>query len=155
MGIRHRLRRVFDQLIAFEEWLFREPLPDTWTLVDYVYVTEKLLECFPFAKLYLADRDYYISPKGEIQEFLALDETDKEIYVSEVHDCDDFSFRLMGQYHTKPYSALAIGIAWSQVHAYNIIIDKDGLVWIIEPQTDELIAPSAAEYQYDTELIIM
>jgi len=153
--MRKGLGKVLDSLLDFELWLLGEGIPEDWECVDYVYVTEKLIGAFPFAKLYLADVDYYLCPKQDVEEFLAEDPTDQERYVTEVFDCDDFSFRLMGQFHTKPYSALAFGIAWSSVHAYNVFIDIEGKVWIIEPQTDELIEPNEGKEEYKTELIIM
>lgn len=154
---RGRIRRVLNVILRFEEWLLGEHIPDDWTRVDYTFVAEKLIEAFPFAKkIYLSDRYFYLCPKQDIIDFLAQDITDKRQYLTEIFDCDDFAFRLMGQFHTMPYSALAIGIAWSRVHAYNtVVIDNEQNVWIIEPQTDALIRPEDAEKEYETELVWM
>lgn len=147
-------RKIFNWILDFENRLFGEPLPDDWEKVDYTFIIEKLIEAFPMAKLYISDEDYYICPRKTIEDFLAEDPTNQERYTETVFDCDDFSFRLMGQFHVKPYAALAFGIAWSTVHAYNIFISKEGEVLIVEPQTDAVIKPSKQE-EYDTQLIIM
>jgi len=135
-------------------WLFSEPIPDEWQKVDYTVILEKLLEVYPFAKIYLSDRYYYTCPRLDVAAFLAIDDTDKAHYVSEFHDCDDFSFRLMGQFSVKPYSGLAFGIAWSRTHAYNIVVVTNEGVFIVEPQTDKTFKPNS-DLAYKTELIII
>jgi len=147
-------RRIADFILDLEFWLFGVRVPDYWERVDYTYIVEKLVEAYPFAKIYLADQYYWVCPREDIEEFLASDPTDREEYVVEAHDCDDYSFRLMGQFHSKPYSALAFGIAWSKVHAYNIFISKEGEVLLVEPQADQILTPSKDE-AYNTELIII
>ena len=143
---------------ALLEWLLDQThLPDNWKQGDYTDVFEALNPFAPFAKIYLADRDYYFCEAEEIREFLEVDLTDRETYISETHDCDDFSFRLMGQFHEKPYSALAFGIAWSQVHAFNIFIDKIGTVWVVEPQNDQVtrLEEMFDEVYTDLQLVVM
>lgn len=152
--MRRGIKKILDLILDFENELLGEGLPEDWEQVDNTYIVEKLLEVYPFAKLYLADAVYYVCSRQTVEEFLAADDTEKERYVSETHDCDDFSFRLMGQFHTKPYSALAFGIAWSGVHAYNIFVSKEGSVLLVEPQTDQILEPSSDE-AYSTELVIM
>jgi len=155
--MRKGLSRLLNWILEFEEWLFGEPIPNNWVMVDYTAIAEALIQAFPMAqKIYLVDRYYYLCPKQDIEALLAEDPTDQETYVSEFHDCDDFSFRLMGQFHKKPYSALAFGIAWSQTHAYNAcIVTEDQKVWIIEPQTDQLLDPKQADPNYETQIIFM
>lgn len=152
--MRRGIRKILNWILDFENWLFGESIPSDWKEVDNTFVVEKLLEACPFAKLYIADEKYYTCPKEVVKEFLAADPTDQERYITETFDCDDFSFRLMGQFHIKPYAALAFGIAWSRIHAYNIFITIDGQVLLIEPQTDQIIEPTD-ERAYSTRLIIM
>ena len=134
--------------------IYGEPIPKEWQKVDYTFILEKLLEVFPFAKIYLSDRYYYTCPKLDIATFLVDDKTDQQKYQTEVFDCDDFSFRLMGQFHTKPYSSLAFGIAWSRSHAYNIVVVTSEGVFLIEPQSDVVFKPNS-DSTYKTELIII
>ena len=77
-----------------------------------------------------------------MQEFLKEDKTDLFKYLPEWFDCDDFSFRLMGQLSIPGWSDIAFGIATSTVHAYNCVVASDNGklgVYIIEPQTDDLV----------------
>ena len=56
--------------------------------------------------------------------------------------CDDFSYRLMGQFSIPGWSDLAFGIVWTSkpyAHALNCMIDEEERFWFVEPQTDELI----------------
>jgi len=152
--MRKGISKILNLILDFEDWLFGEGIPDEWEPVDNTFVLEKLIEAYPCAKIYLADALYYTCPQETIESFLAEDPTDQERYTTETFDCDDFSFRLMGQFHTKPYAALAFGIAWSGVHAYNVFVSKEGKVLLVEPQTDEILEPTKDEV-YATELIIM
>jgi len=122
--MRKGIRKVLNWILDLENLIFGEGIPEDWEPVDNTYVLEKLMETYPFAKIYISDSLYYLCPKQTIEEFLATDPTDQERYTQEIFDCDDFSYRLMGQFHVKPYAALAFGIAWSKTHAYNIFITK-------------------------------
>lgn len=52
--------------------------------------------------------------------------------------CDDFSYRLMGEFSVPGWSDLAFGIVWTNLHALNCFIDESGNFWFVEPQTDTL-----------------
>lgn len=148
-------RRFANWILRIEEALFGEGIPDHWELVEVADIAETLIGAFPYAKILLVDRYYYLPTLDEVFAFLEQDETDKETYVSDFHDCDDFSFRLMGQFHVKPWSAAAVAIAWSDVHAYNVIIVTQDGAFIIEPQTDELIKPIDVDTAYETKHIFI
>lgn len=103
----------------------------------------------------LADEKYKLTDVASMKRFLELDDTDKPKYVPIWFDCDDFSFRLMGQFHTGKWASLAFGIAWSNTHAFNIFFDGNKF-WIIEPQTDQIIDAASASGAYKPiELIMM
>lgn len=152
-------RRILNAILRFEHWAFDEGIPEHWEKVDHVFILEELLEVgLGQAKLYLADRDYYLPTLQDIFDFLDGDETDKEHYTkgSDYYDCDDFSFRLMGQFQVKPWSAVPLAIVWSGVHAYNLIIVTQDGVFLIEPQTDRVFRPTVnGKLTYDSELIII
>jgi len=99
------------------------------------------------SNIYLSDLKYKTFPISELKRFLRTDWTDKKKWVREVHDCDEFSFQLMGLIN-KWAGACAFGIAWSPVHAYNIWIDDKKQLWIIEPQTDILYKPTEVNSPY-------
>jgi len=152
---RNLKRKVFDSILNFEKWFFEEKEPSEWEEIDWTFILEKLIEVFPNAesRIFLSDRLYHICSKQDILDFLALDQTDQERYETEFFDCDDFSFRLMGQFHVKPYASLAFGIAWSRTHAYNVAVTKEG-VYVIEPQTDSVFLLGKEEL-YEAVLIII
>lgn len=93
---------------------------------------------FPVAAIYLSDTVYYLSNLEDINEFLRIDQTNKIGFVPEERDCDDFSFRLMGQFSVPEWSGIALGIVWTDIHALNFFIDQNQEVWFIEPQTDDI-----------------
>jgi len=104
--------------------------------------------------IYLSDTSYALISKSEMLRFLKEDLVDLAKYTPEYYDCDDFSFRLHGALSLPVWGGIAFGIAWSATHAYNIFVDDERKVWIIEPQTDQLMKPSNVS-PYDTRLIIM
>jgi len=117
--------------------------PDPLEDVDHTEIMTVLrAEMGEDCMIYLSDRDYQVTSKEEIENFLALDDTDKRKYLSEYHDCDDFSYRLHGQFSVPGWSGLAFGILWAGVpgggHAINCFVDNDKEVWIIEPQNDKI-----------------
>ena len=97
--------------------------------------------------IFLSDEKYQVTDKASIAQFLALDDTDKEKYTPVWFDCDNFSFRLMGQFHRGKWACLAFGIGWSETHAFNVFFD-DKECYIVEPQTDNIIKASEAPSQY-------
>jgi len=108
------------------------------------YVAERLTGEFPEVgdRIYLSDSRYLLIPRDEVEKFLDWDGTDEFIYVPEVYDCDNFEFRLWGQINSLPeWAGLSIGIIWfsEPSHAMNIFVDADGNVWLIEPQSEDML----------------
>ena len=60
-------------------------------------------------------------------------------YEPDVNDCDDFAIHLWSKVK-KDYPLLSFGFVLSSGHAFNIFIDNNLEIWIVEPQTDELIS---------------
>jgi len=107
--------------------------------VSFAYVFGVLNGLFPKAEhIYLSDNKYWLCSEADIRKFLKLDATNKEKYLGEIFDCDDFSYRLMGQLSTPEWSGIAAGVIWTELHAACCFIDNTGKLWLIEPQTDEL-----------------
>jgi len=92
----------------------------------------------PDDRIFLSDFEYLLCDLDDIDTLLAQDATNKAEYIREKHDCDDFSYRLMGQFSVMPWSQLAFGIVWTDKHALNCLIDDDAQFWFVEPQTDKL-----------------
>jgi hypothetical protein len=96
---------------------------------------------------YFADQVYKHVDPDLLQMILDADTGDKEEYDTEVYDCDDFAFRLMGVFHMdRDAAAWPIFVTWVGTpqggHAV-LSYYQDGDVYIIEPQTDEIfLVPS-------------
>ena len=95
---------------------------------------------FNGARIYLSDNEYLLCNPNDIALFLAQDETNKMGFVTEERDCDDFSYRLLGQFSIPDWSQLCFGIVWTDKHALNCFIDEDKNIWFVEPQTDSIRA---------------
>jgi len=92
---------------------------------------------FPEAELYISDASYLLASYDDIALFLAQDATNKFDY-KKCYDCDNFSFRLMGQFSVPEWSALTLGIVWTDKHALNVVVTEKKQVYFIEPQDDTL-----------------
>jgi len=97
---------------------------------------------------FMSDEQYGLTSVAEIAGFLAEDRTNKFEYVNDLYDCDDFSYRLMGNLSVGKAARLALGIMWvvmgdGQGHALNVFVDDKLTVWCIEPQTDQIFKKPA------------
>jgi len=87
---------------------------------------------------YISDEYLNLTTAAEAKKFSTETKVQYGQWIAEDHDCDNFSFAAMG-YWSDGLKSFAFGIAWSDNHAFNIMIDKDKKVWIVEPQTNEYI----------------
>jgi len=90
-------------------------------------------------EIYLSDGNKFLCHYDDIALFLAQDQTNRYSFVSEAFDCDDFAYRLMGQFSIPKWASLCKGIVWTDKHALNCIVDEDKKFWFVEPQNDEII----------------
>ena len=94
---------------------------------------------FPEGEIYLSDSTYLLCSVADISKFLQQDGTNKCKYQTEAYDCDNFSYRLMGQFSVPDWGQLAFGIVWSNFHALNLFVDEQRKVWFVEPQNDNIL----------------
>jgi hypothetical protein len=114
-------------------------LPTKKTEVTGDYVFQILNKVLPSAThIYISDSKYWLCSEKDIENFLSQDDTNKMGYISEERDCDDFSYRLMGQLSIPDWSGIAFGIIWTNVHAFNCLIDETGKFYFIEPQDGKI-----------------
>jgi len=99
-----------------------------------------LLAVAPEAAIFRSDKEYKLCCAADIQAFLKQDATNKTKFIREIMDCDDFSYRLMGQFSIPGWSALAFGIVWTEKHALNCFINESRELLFIEPQTDAVFS---------------
>jgi len=100
---------------------------------------------FPNCQIYLSDSKYKTTSVIELRRFLSHDMVDKEQYVSQYFDCDDFSFSLLGNITNSEWGSLPFGLLWTEIeggvaHAVNIFIDDNRIVHVIEPQDDSVFS---------------
>ncbi len=138
------LRTWFSKLLS---WFLGNPteepepepiLPTSTERIDYADLYALLRAEAPQAEIFLSDKDYLLCNREDVKRFLAADGTNKSVYVAEKFDCDDFSYRLMGQFSVPGWSALAFGILWTDKHAMNCMVTEEGVFYLIEPQNDYL-----------------
>ena len=122
--------------------------PTSTEKATYTEVYEIIRDKFPEGDVYLSDKKYLLCAYDDIALFLAQDQTNKMGYVAEDLDCDDFSYRLMGQFSIPDWSALAFGIVWTSNHAQNCMIDQNKKFWFIEPQTDEISTDGVSDMRF-------
>lgn len=106
--------------------------------------------------IFLSDTSYKLVIKQSMQDFLAQDKTNLYKWITTYFDCDEYSYRLMGQSSTPEWGGIAFGIAWSKSHAFNIFVDSKKQAYLIEPQTDRIMKIEHAQGAYDNlDLVII
>lgn len=101
----------------------------------------------PYAKeIYLSDGIFQLTSVKEASKFTAKTKVTGKKYTAEGHDCDNFSFALMG-YWSQELSSFAFGIAWSGEHAFNWMVDDQKELWVCEPQTNSWMKINEAQKQ--------
>ena len=108
------------------------------------------------SQVYISDDFLDLTTQTEASKFSEETAVMYRTWVSEQHDCDNFSFALNG-YWSDGLKSFAFGIAWSQIHAFNIMVDKDLEIWIVEPQTNKwTLLEEVTDSKYkDIKLIVM
>ena len=115
------------------------PDPKSTATIEYVELYNILRQRFPDeGTIYLSDRTYKLCNYDDIRVFCQQDTTNREKYVAEWHDCDDYAYRLMGQLSIPGWSSLAFGIIWTEKHAMNVFVDEGKNVLFLEPQSDAI-----------------
>lgn len=113
-------------------------LPTSTERIDYGDLYALLHVKAPKAEIFLSDNSYLLCKKSDIVSFLVRDKTNRQEYVAEAYDCDDFAYRLMGQITVPGWSDLAFGLIWTDKHALNCYVDEDRQLHFVEPQSDTI-----------------
>ena len=114
------------------------PVPVKKSEISIEMAREILLKIAPTAHLYLTDNIFYTVDIECFKKFIWYDVTNYNTYVAEAYDCDNFALSVLGNANSGVWADVAIFIAWSNEHAFNIMIDDNHQVWYIEPQTDQI-----------------
>ncbi len=113
-------------------------LPTGKKVATYTELYDFLVKKFPNVPLYLSDTDYKLAHYDDVAQFLAEDTTNRFGY-SKDYDCDDFAYRLLGQFSVPGWAELTFGMVWTDTHALNVVITEDWQFFFVEPQNDELL----------------
>ena len=109
---------------------------------------------FEEANIFLSDMTYKLCNPEDIKYFLSIDGTNRFEYEAESYDCDNFSYRLMGQFSIPEWATLCFGICWTDKHALNFFIDEERKFWFVEPQNDS-VQENLSSWQGNKVLLIM
>ena len=111
-------------------WLFRrkkEPAPITIGVQDLFELIERQLNTV--CPIRLADRSFTcISPDNAWQIATKAKTTG---YSFEKWDCDDIAMAVAHQAHLEQ-KCLAIGIAWTVSHAFNLFVSPEKEIWLLD-----------------------
>ena len=88
--------------------------------------------------VHCTDKTYGATSVTEAKKFSNETKIQAREWIEEKYDCDEFSFALMG-YWNDGLEQFAFGIAWSATHAFNIMVDNNKQVWVVEPQSNKFI----------------
>ena len=114
--------------------------PSSTREVTYGELWAILARKFPNDIFHLSDnKNYKLCNLKDINRFLEADKTDSIKYVEDRYDCDDYAFRLMGQFSVPDWSDLCIGLMWTDLHALLCLVDQNEDFWFLEPQNDNLL----------------
>ena len=120
------------------------------------YIHQLLQRQYPDAEIRVADSIYNAPTRKEVEAWLKSDPVNERQYHAAYHDCDDFAralrcaiFRIGHAMKTTLTVAYCEGYAMGSYHAFNLLIDDKGSIFIIEPQTDIVVPAVESTYLPD------
>lgn len=133
--------------------------PNVGEGIDSEKITEIVRKTLNPSYIQVPDRTYVCTTASDIKPFLNFNLVNTMTYRTEVFDCDDFAHCLYSDVRkwiasTDIKSPLAFGYVHGDIrkseddttsfpHAVNFFIDQEGKVWLIEPQSDKIFAPTS------------
>lgn len=121
------------KLLAEKELTDYPPIRGTISYADLNSALSKYA-----GNVFISDNQFNLTDKIDCKKFIDSTKVSFKKWVKENHDCDNFSFELMGYFSEGMYS-FVFGIAWSATHAFNFFLDEDRSLFVVEPQTGQLI----------------
>jgi len=123
-GLNATISRLSDRLRPI-------PPPEIIAEIDAQNMYLLLKKTFPnlaYADMDLADRTWGLTTPGELERFIAADNTDEMIWRTQAPDCDDFTRRLRGNLVIPGWWSIPAGDIWVQwedtdgVHGHSVMI---------------------------------
>lgn len=154
------MMKIYAVIKAVVKWLGFELLPPKPELVTTGQISGNtaysiLQKQFPNAHIFISDGTFTTCPVSEVSKMCQWSKVKDREYLAETFDCDDFAYSLQGAFSVLPWSALPVGIVWTDRHAMNIFISDKQAVWFVEPQTYEIKQTLDAEAGEEVQLIVM
>lgn len=108
---------------------------------------------YPDAHIRIADEEYTTVSLNEFNRWIREDCVSKRKYYKNWFDCDNFArelrcamFKIGRAYKTEFAMSYTEGMAPGGYHAFNIFVDPDGDVFVVEPQDDHVTHVVRSEY---------
>ena len=119
-------------------------------------IRRAIKKVYPLAQVKIPDNCFMVLLKEEIQRWLDTDPFKGVEYKKTWFDCDDFATRArclvkqIGRVQEKNFLfAYCEGDTPEGRHAFNLVIDLDVNIWIIEPQSNTMTLSTNSEYEPD------
>lgn len=99
------------------------------------------------SNLWISDGIFKLLDTQNLRNFLSLNSVNTRKYITDFHDCDDYSYELMGDMSTWNPAA-SFGMVWgnraedSLPHAWNFFINENKKIMYVEPQNDQIFEPT-------------
>jgi len=144
------------EVATLQEAMKPIPAPKISRWIDGEKVKTICKAAAPNCRLYISDTIHYgLITDEEMERFLREDKTDLEKYVVHKNDCDDRAWDLLGDLSQGAWAEIAAGFAWSNLHAFNVYINDQEQLMVIEPQTDKIMEYSPNMHKYYTPIFLM
>jgi len=97
-------------------------------------------------RMTLLDAYTYGIDKEDVQRIINQNPNIKDMkYIVNDLDCDDFAIALYGLFNQQTLGRFAFALVRSKGHAFNAFIDRKEKLWIVEPQTGQIMTHEQAE----------
>lgn len=160
------IKNFFKRMFKKEDGGIVPPTPDPNPLPDPgIYMTQKEVrralteqlsgKFSKSIKIYLPDLEFYCPSVSYVKKVLEESDLDKYLYSSARFDCDDYSVCLKAEFAKDAYrngvrrAPHAFGEVWGLLpgaHAINFVLNSDGIVRFVEPQTDLVFLPRDTDH---------
>ena len=127
---------------------YKEPIIKPIPIVETSIIdrTKLKLLLYYVSKPWISDNVYNVINTSNLTTFLNNNPVSERKYITEKHDCDNFSFELMGDVK-EWFPSSSFGIVWGLTtegnpHAWNFFINENEKVMFVEPQDDTIFSPT-------------
>ena len=87
--------------------------------------------------IFIGDRNYNVLDLDTMKWLISIMPIKYITYQAETYDCEDFSMTFLGLFRLIVPN-IPIGMCWNKKHSYLCFVASDGIVYGIEPQTNEV-----------------